>query len=198
MPTIRPGPCVVADTQAARLSCSLRSEADVHARFLANSLDGLLLALEGCQRRFRLVGRFNAYNLLLAYGALTALGHPAERVLEAMGEAVPPPGRFESIRCEDGTHVIVDYAHTPAALRQVLCTILETRPRAADLWCVFGCGGDRDREKRPLMAAEAERLADHLIVTSDNPRSEDPPAHSGGYSWGAGRPGTGAIPSRSR
>ena len=128
----------------------------------------------GRTRRFQLAGRFNAYNLLAAWGALSALGCDAGEALDALEQARPAPGRFERIRFEDGTHVVIDYAHTPAALEAVLEAITAVRSPNAQVWCVFGCGGDRDRTKRPMMGAVAERFADHLIVTSDNPRTEDP------------------------
>ncbi len=168
------GSRMVADTRAERRSYGLDAPADIRAHIVENRMDGLTLKWKGRDRRFRLVGRFNAYNLLAAYGAVCALGYEPNAVLEVLEQAPPVPGRFELIRFEDGTKVVVDYAHTPDALENVLRTIAETKDPAAEVWCVFGCGGDRDREKRPLMGSTAERYADHLIVTSDNPRTEDP------------------------
>ncbi len=168
------GARMVADTRATCTSYGLDTAADIRADVVEDVMDGLVLRVEGRTRRFRLAGRFNAYNLLAAWGALLALGCDAGDALDALEQARPAPGRFERIRFEDGTHVIIDYAHTPAALQAVLETITAARPSGAHVWCVFGCGGDRDRAKRPMMGAVAERFADHLIVTSDNPRTEDP------------------------
>ncbi|MDX1548273.1 MAG: UDP-N-acetylmuramoyl-L-alanyl-D-glutamate--2,6-diaminopimelate ligase, partial [Rhodothermales bacterium] len=166
------GAQMVADTAARVLTYGTGTEADVRVEILENTLEGLRLRLDGGTRRFRLVGRFNAYNLAGAYGAARALGYGRDETLDALAEAPPVPGRFEQFRFEDGTTAIVDYAHTPDALENVLATIRETQPPGARLWCVFGCGGDRDRAKRPCMAQAAERLADRLIVTADNVRTE--------------------------
>jgi len=95
-------------------------------------------------------------------------------VLDALAQAPPVPGRFERLQFGDGTTAIVDYAHTPDALKKVLVTARDILPDGAALWCIFGCGGDRDRDKRPQMGAVAEAHADHVIVTSDNPRTEPP------------------------
>lgn len=168
------GARMVADTRAACTSYGLDAAADIRAGVVEDAMEGLVLRIEGRLRRFRLAGRFNAYNLLAAWGALLALGCDAGEALDALEEARPAPGRFERIRFEDGTQVVVDYAHTPAALQAVLETIVAAKPPGAQLWCIFGCGGDRDHTKRPMMGAVAERFADHLIVTSDNPRTEDP------------------------
>ena len=119
-----------------------------------------------------LLGSFNASNVLAALATVLTLGVPLERAVEASSHLTPPPGRLERFTGADGKHVIVDYAHTPDALANALAAL---RPHAAGkLICVFGCGGDRDAGKRPEMAAEAEKRADVVIVTDDNPRSEDP------------------------
>jgi UDP-N-acetylmuramoyl-L-alanyl-D-glutamate--2,6-diaminopimelate ligase len=168
------GTRMVADTRARRVSYGQAADADLCLEVLDNALSGLRLRLDGRERTFRLVGRFNAYNLAAAYGAGRALGYDAEALLDVLAEAPPVPGRFEQIAFTDGTTAIVDYAHTPDALENVLVTIRETMPANAALWCVFGCGGARDRMKRPHMGALAEQYADHVIVTSDNPRTEPP------------------------
>ncbi len=170
------GPTMVADTAASVVSFAVDSEADIGVSVLQSDIDGLRLRIDGHERRFRLAGRFNAYNLAAAYGVGTALGFPPEAVLDALADAPPVPGRFEPLRVEDGTTVIVDYAHTPDALENILRAVRETMPDGATLWCVFGCGGDRDASKRPEMGRVAERLADRAIVTSDNPRTEEPVA----------------------
>ncbi len=162
--------------------------ADVRLEVLADDLAGLRLRLDGRERRFRLVGGFNAYNLAAAYAALRALGFGAEAALDALAEAPPPPGRFEQHVFADGTAAVIDYAHTPDALHNVLATLAHARPAGARLWCVFGCGGDRDAGKRPLMGQAAEALADVVVVTSDNPRREAPEAIMADIRKGMRRP----------
>jgi UDP-N-acetylmuramoyl-L-alanyl-D-glutamate--2,6-diaminopimelate ligase len=134
------------------------------------------LAIEGRERTFRLAGRFNAYNLAAAYGTGRALGYAPAAVLDALAAAPPVPGRFEQLTFENGPTIVVDYAHTPDALEAILRAVRDTAPADATLWCVFGCGGDRDASKRPTMGGIAEEGADRVIVTSDNPRTEDPEA----------------------
>jgi UDP-N-acetylmuramoyl-L-alanyl-D-glutamate--2,6-diaminopimelate ligase len=121
-----------------------------------------------------LMGSFNASNVLAAMATVLALGVPVDRVQQAAGRLTPPPGRLERFGGANGVRVVVDYAHTPDALANALAAL---RPHVAgELICVFGCGGDRDTGKRPEMAREAEKLADRVVVTDDNPRSEDPGA----------------------
>jgi len=168
------GPTMVADTEATAVSFALEQAADIEATVLDSGIDGLRLRIDGRERRFRLAGRFNAYNLTAAYGTGMALGFGRDAVLDALAEAPSVPGRFEPLRFDDGTTVIVDYAHTPDALENILRTVRDAMPEEAALWCVFGCGGDRDASKRPTMGRIAERRADRAIVTSDNPRTEEP------------------------
>ena len=168
------GEAMVADTVARRISYGTHSGAQVRLTAEENRIDGLRLTIDGETRRYRLVGRFNAYNLAAAYAVLSGLGFDRLAILDALQEAPPVPGRFELIRAPDGRFAVVDYAHTPDALENVLQTAAATRDAGARIICVFGCGGDRDREKRPMMGAAAERLADLVFVTSDNPRTEDP------------------------
>ncbi len=168
------GAHMAADTPARRISYGQSAEADVRFEILANDMDGLLLRLDGYEDRFQLVGAFNAYNLAAAYCVGSALGHPIKTILAALTQAPPVPGRFERIAGARGISVIVDYAHTPDALENVLQTLRQTKPAMATLWCVFGCGGDRDPAKRPEMGRIAEQYADRVVVTSDNPRTEDP------------------------
>lgn len=150
--------------------------ADVRYEILSDGMDGLELRLDGARQRFELAGRFNAANLAAAYSALRALGVSAGEALSALSHARPAPGRFEVIRRPDDRFAIVDYAHTPDALENVLRAARPLVTGSARLWCVFGCGGDRDRGKRPIMGRIAETLADAVVVTSDNPRTEDPEA----------------------
>jgi UDP-N-acetylmuramoyl-L-alanyl-D-glutamate--2,6-diaminopimelate ligase len=175
------GEAVVADTKARAVSFG--EEGDVRLEVVENRIEGLRLRLDGAApRAFRLVGRFNAYNLAAAYGAARAMGYRQGETLDALQEAPPVPGRFEQRSFPAGSEgghartVVVDYAHTPDALENVLRTARAVKAEEATLWCVFGCGGDRDRTKRPAMGRVAERLADRILVTSDNPRTEEPGA----------------------
>ncbi len=168
------GEALVADTPARVLSYGHDGTALLHATVVENTLQGLLLEIEGVAYRFKLVGQFNAYNLLAAYGVGVAMGFESNTVLAALASANPVPGRFEILSVSDARFVIVDYAHTPDALENVLQTLAKTKAETAKMWCVFGCGGDRDAKKRPMMGRIAEELADEIVVTSDNPRTEDP------------------------
>ncbi len=163
-------------TEARVVTFGTSADADVRVEVLDNSVGGLHLRLDGRERRFRLAGRFNALNLAAAYAVGVALGFDAGDVLDALAEAPGVPGRFETVRSADGVLGVVDYAHTPDALANVLATAREIVAPGGSLWSVFGCGGDRDRSKRPEMAREAETRADRVVLTSDNPRSEDPEA----------------------
>ncbi|MEM8484249.1 MAG: UDP-N-acetylmuramoyl-L-alanyl-D-glutamate--2,6-diaminopimelate ligase [Bacteroidota bacterium] len=170
------GKRMVAGTAATGISYSCLKPADLQATILENAIEGLLLEIDGKPRRFKLVGHFNAYNLLAAYGVGIALGFAKEEVLAVLMQAMPVPGRFEMLLVSKNRHVIVDYAHTPDALENVLQTICSMKPETASLWCMFGCGGDRDAKKRPMMGRIAEHFADFVVATSDNPRTEDPEA----------------------
>ncbi|MCR8914755.1 UDP-N-acetylmuramoyl-L-alanyl-D-glutamate--2,6-diaminopimelate ligase [Marinobacter panjinensis] len=140
------------------------------------SIDGFTASVDGLWGRFKIsapvLGSFNVSNILAAMAAVLSLGVPVERVQRAVERLSPPPGRLESFAGANGVRVVVDYAHTPDALNSALAAL---RPHVGGrLFCVFGCGGDRDTGKRPEMAREAEKAADVVIVTDDNPRSEDP------------------------
>lgn len=121
-----------------------------------------------------LLGRFNAQNLASCVGLLCANGYPLEKVLQVLAQIRPATGRMDCIMNSGKPLVVVDYAHTPDALEKALATLQEIKPNEAALWCVFGCGGNRDRGKRPLMGAAAVAGADKVVVTSDNPRMENP------------------------
>lgn len=167
---------VTRDTPAEVTTYGTTSGADIRMHVVSDDLGGLRLEIDGRTARFRLAGAFNAWNLTASYAALVAKGVPAEDVFAALVECDPVPGRFETIRFDDGSVVVIDYAHTPDALENILTAVRGSLTRGGRLWCAFGCGGDRDRGKRPLMGRAAERLSDHVIATSDNPRTEDPEA----------------------
>ncbi len=172
----RNGRVMVQNTLARVKSLSLRSVADFKCKIIEMHLDGMLLQLDGQELWVGQLGRFNAYNLLSIYAAATLLGAEREEVLRLMSLLRAVDGRFESVQAADGTVAIVDYAHTPDALENVIQTIEEIRRPEQQLLVLCGCGGDRDRTKRPEMAAIATRYATMSIFTSDNPRSESPEA----------------------
>ncbi|WP_407276205.1 UDP-N-acetylmuramoyl-L-alanyl-D-glutamate--2,6-diaminopimelate ligase [Halothiobacillus sp. DCM-1] len=135
-----------------------------------------------------LLGRFNAANVLAAFSAVLALGMPLPAAQRAVATLTPPPGRLQQIGLPNGARAVVDYAHTPDALAQVLQALAAHRSAGAKIYCVFGCGGDRDTGKRPQMGAVADRLADGVILTNDNPRSEDPASILAAIAEGMTRP----------
>ncbi len=164
------------NTRAAVKTYSLRSEADFTGRIVESRLDGTLLSLNGREVEVMFTGRFNAYNLTAVYGASVLLGWPVDDILRCMSMLVPVAGRFQTLRSPRGYVAVVDYAHTPDAVVNVLNAIREVVGDEAQVITVVGAGGNRDHGKRPIMAAEAARLSDRLILTSDNPRFEDPRA----------------------
>lgn len=172
----RNGRIMVQNTRSTVRTYGLKSAADFKARVLENSFTGLLLSIDGQDVMCRLVGSFNAYNLLGVYAAAALLGEEKLSILTAMSSLHPPQGRFEYLSSPAGVTGIVDYAHTPDALQNVLLTIKDIRSGNEQVITVIGCGGDRDKGKRPQMAAIACEYSDRVILTSDNPRSEDPEA----------------------
>lgn len=171
----RNGAVMLQNTAARRASYSLRSAADFRARLVDNSLAGLELELDGRAVHFRLIGVFNAYNLLAVYGAAVLLGEEPTEVLTILSGLSTAPGRFEPVTVPgQGILGLVDYAHTPDALENVLQTLLQTRRPGQRIITVVGCGGNRDAAKRPVMARLAAQLSDEAILTADNPRDEDP------------------------
>lgn len=162
------------NSRAVKKYFSLKSPADFSCKIVKNSFDGLLLDIGGYRVRSKLIGSFNAYNFLGVYGAAITLNQNRVRVLEILSELDPIEGRFEHFKSKDGIVGIVDYAHTPDAVENVLKTIRDIRGDAGKIITVIGCGGDRDATKRPIMAKIADEMSDRLILTSDNPRSEDP------------------------
>lgn len=170
----RNGMVMLQNTKAMKHTYSLQKMADFKGRIIESPLDGLHLDFDGNETWCRLVGKFNAYNLMAVYGASVLLGQDPVEVLTILSNLESVEGRFDYIKSPKGTIGIVDYAHTPDALQNVLETINQLRTGNEMLITVVGCGGDRDKTKRPVMARIAARLSDKVILTSDNPRSEVP------------------------
>jgi UDP-N-acetylmuramoyl-L-alanyl-D-glutamate--2,6-diaminopimelate ligase len=170
----RNGSVMLQNTKAQKLTYALRTPADFKGKIVENSLSGLVLQINGQEVHTRLVGAFNAANLLLVYGIAVGLGQAPMEVLRVISQLSHVAGRFEYVKSSKGITAIIDYAHTPDALENVLATIGAFRKGTTKVLTVVGCGGDRDKEKRPKMAAIAASKSNQLILTSDNPRSEDP------------------------
>ena len=171
----RNGLVMVQNTVAKVVTYSCRSLADHSARILEQGFEGMLLKIDGQEAWTRLVGEHNAYNVLAIYTTAVCLGADPTETLVAISRLAAAPGRLETLRGPRDMAVVIDYAHTPDALENVLKTLRDVAPERP-LICLFGCGGDRDRTKRPEMAEIAEKRADRLVITSDNPRTEDPEA----------------------
>lgn len=168
------GMVMLQNTKAKKLTYGIKKMADYRTKVVTNSLDGLELAMDSRSVWFRLIGDFNAYNLLCVYGAALQLGEEEEDVLLRLSSLQGAVGRFERVLPGSKFTAIVDYAHTPDALKNVLETITNFRSGAEQVITVVGCGGNRDKSKRPLMAAIACKYSNKVIFTSDNPRDEDP------------------------
>jgi len=168
------GMVMVQNTKATVKTYSLRSAADFKAQVLEESFEGMNLELDGHEVSVQFVGRFNVSNLLAVYAATVMLGVEKEEALVQLSAMKPVNGRFETLRSPNGVTAIVDYAHTPDALANVLDTINKVLKHRGQCWTVCGAGGNRDKGKRPLMAQEAVKNSDRVIITSDNPRFEEP------------------------
>ena len=168
------GAVMMQNTKAEKNRMGIRSMADYRVRIIHNTLQGLELNFDGVDVWFKLIGEFNAYNLLTAYAVAILLGEEKEEVLSGLSTTTGASGRFEKVENTSNVMAIVDYAHTPDALENVLQTIDDLRTKNEMLVTVVGCGGDRDKTKRPKMAGIAARFSDKIILTSDNPRTEDP------------------------
>jgi len=167
------GMVMLQNTKAAKNSYSVRGMADFRCRILENHFDGLLLNINDNEAWFRLVGKFNASNLIAIYGTACLLGIDSNEVLKSLSALGSVEGRFDTVS-ENGRTAIVDYAHTPDALKNVLSTINEIRGGGGAIISVVGAGGDRDKTKRPEMARIAAEMSTQIILTSDNPRTENP------------------------
>lgn len=168
------GAIMLQNTKATKHFFSLKNIAEFKARLLSNGLQGLEMDIENQSVWFRLIGEFNAYNLLGVYATAVLLGQNKQKVLTALSATSGAKGRFEQVISKSGIIGIVDYAHTPDALENVLKTIESLRTRNETVFAIVGCGGNRDNAKRPIMANMACKYADKAILTSDNPRNEDP------------------------
>lgn len=167
------GLVMLQNTRASKHTYALKFPADFKAKIISNSLQGLELDIDGRPVWFRLIGAFNAYNLLAVIGTAVLLGEEEEETMRQLSKLRGAQGRFEQLE-HQGIIAIVDYAHTPDALENVLKTINGVRTGGEQLITVIGCGGNRDKEKRPIMAGLACHHSDRVILTSDNPRDEDP------------------------
>lgn len=168
------GRVMVQNTKARILSYGIKSVSDFHARVIETHIEGNHLQIGNQEMWTQLPGVFNAYNILAVYGAAVSLGISEELVMKALSQQSSVPGRFEVVSSERGITGIVDYAHTPDALENVLKTIKEINTDGRNVITIVGAGGNRDKTKRPLMAGIAARNSNKLVITSDNPRDEDP------------------------
>ena len=168
------GAFMLQNTRAKKLTYALKHDADFKGIVMESHFDGMLLKVNGTEVFTQLVGGFNASNLLAIYGAAVSLGFDKDELLLEISKLHGANGRFDMVHSESGIVGIVDYAHTPDALENVLQTINEVRRHKETLITIVGCGGNRDTTKRPEMAAVAVKLSDKVILTSDNPRNEDP------------------------
>ena len=168
------GAVMLQNTNARTYYYGLKSVVDFKGKILENALTGLVMLVNDKEVHFRLIGEFNAYNILAIYGTAVLLGQAPEEVLRVLSMLTSAEGRFDYIISASNIIGIVDYAHTPDALENVLATIKKLRKGYEQVITVVGCGGDRDKTKRPIMAQVACEMSDQVILTSDNPRSEKP------------------------
>jgi UDP-N-acetylmuramoyl-L-alanyl-D-glutamate--2,6-diaminopimelate ligase len=170
----RNGMVMLQNTKAAKYSYALKASADFNCKIIESDFTGLLLKIDHQEAWFSMVGKFNAYNLLTVYATAFLLGIEREEIITKLTLLGRVNGRFEVYRSDNGIIGVVDYAHTPDALKNVLETINNVRTKNEQLITVVGCGGNRDKTKRPVMAKVATQLSDKVIFTSDNPRNENP------------------------
>ena len=168
------GMVMLQNTKAKKATYSTRTLADFKGKIIEESFDGMILNMNGMEVSVPFIGRFNVSNLLAVFGTAVLLGHDPHETLVQMSDLHPVSGRFEALRSPNGFTAIVDYAHTPDALKNVLGTINEIVNGKSQVITVVGCGGNRDKGKRPMMAREAVSASTKVIFTSDNPRNEEP------------------------
>lgn len=169
----RNGQIMLQNTKARKSSYSLKSMSEFKCRVLEQQFDGMLLKIDGVELVARFIGYFNAYNLLAVYSAAMLLGQDKQRVLEIISTLTPVAGRIEFFKSDKGVTAVVDYAHTPDALENILTTLKALCPKTNKIITVVGAGGNRDKTKRPIMGKICARLSSQVILTSDNPRDED-------------------------
>ncbi len=168
------GKVMIQNTSARKESYTLKGVGTFKGKVLESGLFGLQMTINDREVWFKLIGRFNAYNLLAVYGTAILLGESEDAILTELSQLTPPPGRFQQVHSKDGKVAIVDYAHTPDALQNVLETINDLKEDNQQIITVVGCGGNRDKGKRPQMASIACNLSTKVVLTSDNPRNEEP------------------------
>lgn len=168
------GEFMLQNTKAKKLFYALKTHADFKAKILESSFSGLILKLENLELYSRLIGSFNASNILVIYGVAISLGISSNEVMTCISRLGAVDGRFECVKSKGNIIAIIDYAHTPDALENILNTINDIKHRSQKLISIVGCGGDRDKDKRPIMGEIASRNSETLILTSDNPRTENP------------------------
>ena len=169
----RNGQIMLQNTRAHKYSYSLKSMSDFKCRVLEQHFDGMLLKIDGVEVAARFIGYFNAYNLLAVYSAAILLGQEKQQVLEVLSTLTPVAGRIEFFKNTNGVVAVVDYAHTPDALENILGTLRALCPKDKKIITVVGAGGNRDKGKRPIMGSICARLSNRVVLTSDNPRNED-------------------------
>ena len=168
------GKVMVQNTRANTFSYGIKQIADFNAKVIERTLEGTLIRINNSEIWIPFIGDFNIYNLLAAYATAVTGGMKSEEVLTVISKMKPVPGRFEAVRSANGKIAIIDYAHTPDAIKNVLQSIQQIRKTHSKIITVIGAGGDRDKDKRPIMAKIGAEKSDKLILTSDNPRSEPP------------------------
>ncbi len=168
------GAVMLQNTRAEKKTYSVQKLSDFKSKIISNTLQGLELEIDNKRVWFTLIGDFNAYNILAAYATAVLLGEDPEQILTSLSALGPVPGRFERVKTDSPIIAVVDYAHTPDALKNVLDTIQKVRTANEQVITVVGCGGNRDKTKRPVMANIACKMSDKVILTSDNPRNEEP------------------------
>ncbi len=170
----RNGSIMVQNTKARKLTYALKSMANYRGRVIESHIDGMLVSFNNTEIWTRFIGGFNAYNLLAVYGVALELGQKQEEILQVLSTLKTVKGRFEYLTSKEGKIAIIDYAHTPDALENVLNTIQQIAEGENKIITVVGAGGNRDKTKRPIMATIAAKLSHHVVLTSDNPRNENP------------------------
>jgi UDP-N-acetylmuramoyl-L-alanyl-D-glutamate--2,6-diaminopimelate ligase len=168
------GRVMVQNTSASVKTYAVKTMADFKAKVIESHFDGMQIQIGNQELWIRLIGLFNVSNILAVYGAASLLDLPSDEILRIISTLGTVDGRFENVRSPEGVTAIIDYAHTPDALKNVLTTIREIKDENSELITVVGAGGDRDRRKRPVMGRLSAELSEKVILTSDNPRSEDP------------------------